>query len=127
GCLCGGIDARITSAAGCGQTRLVRRHHGCAETPRSRRHRYHPWRALDGRRATWSGCMKPVQERKMSAIVSREFRIQMEGYGLTTAEIHYHLPDHPSLLQVFVWQEYDLAPKFPELRGFSTTGPRRWR
>lgn len=34
----------------------------------------------------------------MPAIVSREFRMQMEGYGLTTAEIHYHLPDHPNLL-----------------------------
>ena len=45
--------------------------------------------------------------------VSREFRLQMEGYGLTTAEIHYHLPDHPSLLQLYVWQDYDLAPEFP--------------
>jgi len=52
------------------------------------------------------------------ARVTREFRLQMQGYGLTTAEIHYHLPDHPSLLQLFVWQEYDLAPDFPELRSF---------
>ncbi|MBI1622603.1 usg protein [Aquamicrobium zhengzhouense] len=52
------------------------------------------------------------------ATVSRDFRLQMEGYGLTTAEIHYHLPDHPSLLQTYIWQEYDLAPKFPELRSF---------
>ena len=36
----------------------------------------------------------------MASRVSREFRVQMEGYGLTTAEIHYHLPDHPSLLQL---------------------------
>ncbi|UCI08141.1 usg protein [Mesorhizobium sp. B1-1-8] len=50
--------------------------------------------------------------------VSREFRLQMVGYGLTTAEIHYHLPDHPSLLQLYVWQEYDLAPEFPELQEF---------
>lgn len=54
----------------------------------------------------------------MPAIVSPEFRMQMEGYGLTTAEIYYRLPDHPNLLQIYVWQEYDLAPKFPELRGF---------
>ena len=40
------------------------------------------------------------------------------GYGLTTAEIHYHLPDHPSLLQLYVWQDYDLAPEFPTLKGF---------
>jgi uncharacterized protein Usg len=54
----------------------------------------------------------------MVTTVGREFRLQMEGYGLTTAEIHYHMPDHPSLLQLFVWQEYDLAPDFPELKGF---------
>jgi len=46
------------------------------------------------------------------------FLKQMEGYGLTTAEIHYHLPDQPSLIQLYVWQEYDLAPKFPELKAF---------
>lgn len=51
-------------------------------------------------------------------VVSREFRPQMEGYGLTTAEIHYHLPDYPGLLQLYVWQEYDLAPEFPTLKGF---------
>ena len=27
---------------------------------------------------------------------------QLDGYGLTTAEIHYYRPDHPSLLQLFV-------------------------
>lgn len=54
----------------------------------------------------------------MASRVSREFRLQMEGYGLTTAEIHYRLPDHPSLLQLFVWQEYDLAPDFPVLFDF---------
>jgi uncharacterized protein Usg len=42
------------------------------------------------------------------------------AYRLTTAEILYHLPDHPSLLQSFVWQDYDLAPKFPVLHGFLT-------
>ena len=42
----------------------------------------------------------------------------LQGYGLTTAEIHYYRPDHPSLLQLFVWQEYDLAPDFPVLFDF---------
>jgi len=51
-------------------------------------------------------------------MVSREFRLQLQGYGLTTAEIHYRLPDHPNLLQLYIWQEYDLAPDFPTLRGF---------
>ncbi len=42
----------------------------------------------------------------------------IEGYRLTTAEILYHLPDYPSLLQSFVWQDYDLAPRFPVLGKF---------
>ncbi|TPN61632.1 protein usg [Mesorhizobium sp. B1-1-1] len=54
----------------------------------------------------------------MVTAVSRDFRLQMDGYGLTTAEIHYHMPDYPNLLQLYVWQEYDLAPDFPELKGF---------
>ncbi|MDY0029263.1 MAG: usg protein [Pseudobdellovibrionaceae bacterium] len=43
---------------------------------------------------------------------------QLQNYRLTTAEIVYHLPDHPKLLQSYIWQEYDLAPKFPELKRF---------
>lgn len=51
-------------------------------------------------------------------MASRDFVRQIDGYGLTTAAILYRLPDHPSILQEFVWQEYDLAPKFPELKRF---------
>lgn len=43
---------------------------------------------------------------------------QLAGYRLTTAEILYHLPDHPSLLQSFIWQKLDLAPKYPILTRF---------
>ena len=43
---------------------------------------------------------------------------QLEGYRLTTAEILYHLPDHPHLVQSFIWQELDIAPRFPVLRRF---------
>lgn len=43
---------------------------------------------------------------------------QLQGYRLTTAEITYHLPDYPALLQKFIWQNLDLAPKFPELYNF---------
>jgi uncharacterized protein Usg len=50
--------------------------------------------------------------------VSEDFRKQVLGYGLTTAEILYRMPDHPSLLQTYVWQNYDLFPKFPVLRDF---------
>jgi uncharacterized protein Usg len=51
-------------------------------------------------------------------MVRKTFLMQLDGYGLTTAEIHYRRPDHPSLLQLYVWQDYDLAPDFPELRAF---------
>jgi uncharacterized protein Usg len=50
--------------------------------------------------------------------VSAEFQKQLEGYGLTTAEILYRMPDHPALLQSYLWQEYDLFPQFPNLRKF---------
>lgn len=43
---------------------------------------------------------------------------QLQGYRLTTAEILYHLPDHPGVLQSFVWQELDIAPRYPVLTGF---------
>tara|TARA_B100000686_G_scaffold151475_1_gene158766 strand:+ start:5911 stop:6153 length:243 start_codon:yes stop_codon:yes gene_type:complete len=42
----------------------------------------------------------------------------MEGYRLTTAEILYRMPDHPAILQTFIWQEYDLQPKLPNLNKF---------
>lgn len=50
--------------------------------------------------------------------ISSDFRRQLQGYGLTTAEILYRLPDHPALLQSYVWQEYDLFPQFPNLSKF---------
>ena len=43
---------------------------------------------------------------------------QLDGYRLTTAEILYHLPDHPRLLQTFLWQCLDVAPRFPRLIRF---------
>lgn len=45
---------------------------------------------------------------------------QLQGYRLTTAEILYHLPDHPHVLQTFVWQTLDLPPKYPRLSRFLT-------
>ena len=39
-------------------------------------------------------------------------------WRLTTAEILYHMPDHPGVLQTFIWQKLDLAPQFPELTRF---------
>ena len=46
------------------------------------------------------------------------YELQVRGYRLTTAEIIYRLPDHPALLQSFIWQKFDLAPEFPELNKF---------
>jgi uncharacterized protein Usg len=51
-------------------------------------------------------------------MISTDFRRQLAGYGLTTANILYRLPDHPKILQTYIWQEYDLAPEFPELHRF---------
>jgi uncharacterized protein Usg len=56
---------------------------------------------------------------------SETFIKQLAGYGLTTAEILYHLPDHPGLLQAYIWQEYDIAPDFPILIKFLSFWQRR--
>lgn len=48
----------------------------------------------------------------------RELELMLRDYRLITAEILYHFPDYPVLLQSFVWQEFDIAPKFPCLTKF---------
>ncbi|MCD8562531.1 MAG: usg protein [Alphaproteobacteria bacterium] len=50
--------------------------------------------------------------------VDNEFLQQLGGYSITTAEILYRMPDHPSFLQTYIWQDYDLHPKFPKLTAF---------
>jgi uncharacterized protein Usg len=47
-----------------------------------------------------------------------ETELMLKGYGLTTAEIFYRIPDYQSVLSTFVWQDYDLAPDYPKLTGF---------
>lgn len=47
-----------------------------------------------------------------------DFARQRDGYRLTTAEILYYMPDHPSLLQSYVWQFHDQAPRYPRLHRF---------
>ncbi len=47
-----------------------------------------------------------------------DFAGQLAGYGLTTANILYRLPDYPALIQSFVWQFYDHAPDYPRLAVF---------
>jgi uncharacterized protein Usg len=47
-----------------------------------------------------------------------DLELQLRNYRLTTAQIFYFMPDHPGLLQEFVWQHLDLAPRFPALHEF---------
>ena len=51
-------------------------------------------------------------------MTDRNFAAQLRGHSLTTAEILYRMPDHPSLLQSFVWQCYDVHPRFPRINRF---------
>src|SRR5690242_8930488 len=76
-----------------------------------------PWRfcvaaALTRRHA----CFRGRDQSRGSDVTAYE--LQIRGYRLTTAEITYRLPDHPALLQTFIWQKFDLSPEFPELRKF---------
>lgn len=48
----------------------------------------------------------------------RDFAAQLSGHRLTTAEVLYYMPDHPSLVQSFLWQTQDLAPRYPRLIRF---------
>ena len=43
---------------------------------------------------------------------------QLQDYRLTTVEILYHMPDHPNVLQTFIWQDLDIAPRYPVLHKF---------
>lgn len=47
-----------------------------------------------------------------------DLELQLRGWRLATAEVIYYMPDHPSLLQSFVWQTLDLAPSYPRIHRF---------
>lgn len=51
-------------------------------------------------------------------MIDRDLECQLRGMRLTTAEIMYRMPDFRDILQTYIWQEYDLAPKFPRLIKF---------
>lgn len=53
-------------------------------------------------------------------MTDRDFEKQLSGHSLTTAEILYRMPDHPAIIQSYIWQEYDTAPTFPKLVDFLT-------
>ncbi len=50
--------------------------------------------------------------------MTTDTELMLKGYGLTTAEMFYHMPDHPHVLNTFIWQDYDLAPDHDRLLGF---------
>ena len=51
-------------------------------------------------------------------MANSETELMLQGYGLTTAEMYYHMPDFPHVLNSYIWQEYDLAPDMPKLFEF---------
>ncbi|GGD18556.1 usg protein [Aureimonas glaciei] len=53
-----------------------------------------------------------------SRVADPDFQKMLDGYGITTAEVLYRMPDHPALLQTFHWQFADLAPDYPRLKRF---------
>jgi uncharacterized protein Usg len=52
------------------------------------------------------------------AAETEEMQLKLAGWRLTTANLLYYMPDHPSLLQTFTWQTLDLAPRYPRIRKF---------
>jgi len=66
-------------------------------------------------RTTWAADRPWLNLREMGMA---DLIRQLRDYRLTTAEILYHMPDHPDLLQTYIWQELDIAPRFPVLRKF---------
>lgn len=49
---------------------------------------------------------------------TRDLALMLKGYGMTTAEMFYRMPDHKSILQSFIWQHLDLAPDYPKMFEF---------
>ncbi len=51
-------------------------------------------------------------------MTENELSLRLQGWRLATAEVLYYMPDHPKLLQSFVWQTLDLAPAYPRIHKF---------
>jgi uncharacterized protein Usg len=45
---------------------------------------------------------------------TQETELMLQGYGLTTAQLYYRMPDYQRVLNTYLWQEYDLAPDYPK-------------
>jgi uncharacterized protein Usg len=58
-------------------------------------------------------------EHKRGALMqASETERMLKGYGLTTAELYYRMPDYRHVINSFIWQDYDLAPDYPVLFKF---------
>ncbi|HEX4181543.1 MAG TPA: protein usg [Caulobacteraceae bacterium] len=51
-------------------------------------------------------------------MIDSDLARRLRGERLTTAEVLYYMPDHPALLQRFLWQTLDLSPDYPRIRRF---------
>lgn len=51
-------------------------------------------------------------------LMRKEMALQLNDWRTTTAEILYHMPDHPGILQSFIWQRLDYPPEFSKLLKF---------
>ena len=67
---------------------------------------------IDGRKP------ERVTPKKRGKMTPSETELMLKGYGLTTAEFFYHMPDYAHVLNSFTWQDYDLAPDHPKLFEF---------
>lgn len=63
-------------------------------------------------------CLQFLEKGRDMTSQMSETEMMIKGYGLTTAELFYRMPDHRSVLNTFVWQDYDLAPDHPRLFKF---------
>ena len=64
------------------------------------------------------GRLIPVTSQSDAGQAGSEIEQRLRGSVLVTAEVLYYIPDHPKLLQTFMWQTLDVAPRFPRVEKF---------
>ncbi len=64
------------------------------------------------------GKVRETVKKGRRAVAKSETELMLKGYGLTTAELFYRMPDYLNVLNSFIWQDYDLAPEHPKLFRF---------
>jgi uncharacterized protein Usg len=47
-----------------------------------------------------------------------DFSQMLNGYVTVSVNVIYHMPDHKSLLNEFIWTTLDLKPKYPRVKRF---------